>query len=86
MNIDEHIIANDVLREVSSLLENQTVKGLAKYGTTVNADDYSVEEWIKHAQEECIDLLVYLTVIRQKLEVSKRDKTNDEQKPIQSTT
>ena len=68
MTIDEHIIANDVLREVNSLLENQTAKGLAKYKTTVNPDDYTVEEWIRHAQEELIDTLVYLTVLRQKLE------------------
>lgn len=66
MTIDEHIIANDVLREVSSLLENQTAKGLAKYKTTVNAADYSLEGWINHAQEEIIDLLVYLTVIKRK--------------------
>lgn len=71
MTIDEQIIANDVLREVSGLLENQTAKGLAKYKTTVNANDYSVEEWIRHAQEELIDTLVYLTVLRQKLEESK---------------
>jgi len=71
MNIDEHIIANSVLREVNSLLENQTAKGLAKYKTTVNPDDYTLDEWIKHTQEELIDTLVYLTVIRQVLEAKK---------------
>lgn len=67
MTIDEHIIANEVLREVSSLLENQTAKGLAKYKTTVNSDDYSLGQWIDHTREELMDTLVYLTVLKKKL-------------------
>ena len=67
MTIEEQIIANDVLREVNELLELQTAKGLAKYGTTVNADDYSLEQWIDHVREEIMDTLVYLTVIKHKL-------------------
>lgn len=64
MTIEEHIIANDVLREVNELLENQTVKGLVKYGTTINPDDYTLEQWIDHAREELVDTLVYLRVIK----------------------
>ncbi|MER2170924.1 MAG: hypothetical protein ABS938_09830 [Psychrobacillus psychrodurans] len=68
MTIEEEIIANPILREVNDLLELQTAKGLAKYKTTVNADDYSEIEWIQHTQEELVDMLVYLTVLKSKLQ------------------
>jgi len=68
MSIEDEILANPVLREVQSLLELQTAKGLAKYGTTVNPMDYTTIEWIEHARQELMDELVYLTVLKQKLE------------------
>ena len=68
MTIDDQILANPVLREVNELLQNQTAKGIAKYGTTVNPMDYTAIEWIEHARQELMDELVYLTVLKQKLE------------------
>ena len=73
MNIREHIIANDVLRQVNDILESQTAKGLAKYGVTVNPDDYTVTQWIDHVREELVDSLVYLTVLKIKLEEQQND-------------
>ena len=68
MTIEEQILANPVLREVRDLLENQTAKGIAKYGTTVNPMDYTAIAWIEHARQELMDELVYLTVLKQKME------------------
>ncbi|MFM9535718.1 hypothetical protein [Lysinibacillus sp. IITD104] len=68
MTIDDEILANPVLREVNELLQNQTAKGLAKYGTTVNPMDHSTIEWLKHYREEMIDGAVYATVVIRKLE------------------
>ena len=34
--------------------------GKAKYGTTMERNDLSRLEWLKHAQEEAMDLCVYL--------------------------
>lgn len=76
MTIEEQILANPVLREVNGLLKserakevlaNQTAKGLAKYGTTVNPDNYSPSEWINHAIEEGMDMLVYYTTLKMKV-------------------
>lgn len=78
MTISDEIIANPILRNIQELLENQTAKGLAKYGTTVNKNDYSSEEWIRHAQEEVIDFLVYLEVLSTKLNNSKKCMTEDQ--------
>lgn len=68
MTIDDEILANPVLREVNELLQNQTAKGLAKYGKTVNPMDYTTIEWLKHYREEMIDGAVYATVVIKKLE------------------
>lgn len=76
MSIEDEILGNPVLREISESLEserarevlaNQTAKGLAKYGTTVNIDDYSLVEWIDHAIEEAMDMIVYYNCIIKKL-------------------
>lgn len=68
MTIEEQILANPVLQEIQTLLELQTAKGIAKYGTTVNPMDHSTIEWLKHYREEMIDGAVYATVVIQKLE------------------
>ncbi|WP_107893719.1 hypothetical protein [Lysinibacillus mangiferihumi] len=68
MSIEDEILANPVLREIQNSLELQTAKGLAKYGTTVNPMDYTTIEWIEHALQESMDKIVYLTVLKQKLE------------------
>ena len=34
--------------------------GLKKYGTTVERDDLTPQQWLVHAQEEAMDLAVYL--------------------------
>ena len=41
--------------------------GKNKYGTTMDRDDLSLLEWIQHAQEEAMDLAVYLEKIKQEL-------------------
>jgi len=37
--------------------------GENKYGTTMDRTDLSTADWIKHAQEEAMDLAVYLEKI-----------------------
>lgn len=37
--------------------------GAKKYGTTMDRTDLSTADWIKHAQEEAMDLAVYLEKI-----------------------
>ena len=66
MEIPDILKDNPILEGVLNKLVTQTQKGLEKYGTTVNADMLSMIEWINHAQEEIIDLLVYLETMKVK--------------------
>lgn len=63
----KEIEENKILREVSKVLEEQTLKGLEKYGHTVNPREYDAEGWIDHLQQELVDSLVYSTIIKKHL-------------------
>ncbi len=41
--------------------------GRAKYGTDLDRTDLSVLEWIRHAQEEHMDAILYLEKLKQTL-------------------
>lgn len=46
--------------------------GKKKYGTTMERDDLMPLDWLKHAQEEAMDLAVYLEKLIQELEELKK--------------
>tara|TARA_R110002074_G_C12269813_1_gene642037 strand:+ start:215 stop:406 length:192 start_codon:yes stop_codon:yes gene_type:complete len=50
----------------SKILERAKV-GKEKYGTTMERTDLSLEEWLTNAQEEAMDLAIYLEKIKEKL-------------------
>jgi hypothetical protein len=41
--------------------------GIKKYGTTLEREDLSTEQWIDHAIEEAMDLVLYLTKLKTQL-------------------
>jgi hypothetical protein len=55
---------NQILRNVQKMLEEQTKKGLRKYGTTVNPADYDFIGWLEHLQQEMIDAIVYCETLK----------------------
>ena len=46
------------------ILERAKV-GKDKYGTTMEREDLSFQEWITHLQEELMDAIVYIEKIKQ---------------------
>ena len=45
---------------VVDMIRRRAEVGLAKYGVTVSANPLPRVAWLRHAQEEAIDLAVYL--------------------------
>lgn len=45
---------------VREKLRSRAELGLQKYGVTTERDDISMLQWLIHAQEEALDLAVYL--------------------------
>lgn len=56
---------------VCAKIKLRAALGKKKYGTTMERDDLTPLDWLKHAQEEAMDLAVYLEkLIQDKLEVN----------------
>tara|TARA_R100001163_G_C5061642_1_gene198570 strand:- start:60 stop:299 length:240 start_codon:yes stop_codon:yes gene_type:complete len=50
-SIEEKVIAE---------IRERAKKGEAKYGTTMDRDDLSLEEWLQHLKEELMDGVIYV--------------------------
>lgn len=53
--------------DVINLIKMRAIKGENKYKTTMERTDLSLLDWVIHAQEEAMDLAVYLERIKQEL-------------------
>lgn len=66
--LDRGIDANvDAVRDK---MKRRAQMGLAKYGVTTERDDLTTLQWLNHAQEEAMDMCVYLE--RVMLDIKKR--------------
>jgi len=61
---------NPVISNVVQMLLDQQEKGLKKYGTLVNVEDYNLIGWIEHLQQELCDALIYLECVKQRFKPS----------------
>lgn len=48
------------VNRVRAKLHERMLRGLSKYGVTTERTDLTRKEWLQHAQEEALDLAVYL--------------------------
>ena len=54
------LLMSKVEDSVADKLQSRAAAGLAKYGVTMDRTDLSRLDWLIHAQEEAMDLAVYL--------------------------
>ena len=59
--------------EVCKKIMERAEIGKNKYGTTMERDDLSISEWLDHAQQEAMDLSVYLQKLIEKQRRLRRD-------------
>ena len=45
---------------VCEKIQSRAKRGFKKYRTTMERDDLSHKDWLIHAQEEAMDLVIYL--------------------------
>jgi hypothetical protein len=64
---DEYVKIDPIVNSVIDKFLHRSRVGIEKYGTTLGRNDLSLEEWINHAQEEAMDLCLYLTKIKEEL-------------------
>jgi hypothetical protein len=52
-----------IVERIRQKLARRSVTWQAKYGATVARDDMDTVAWLRHAQEEALDLAVYLELL-----------------------
>jgi len=55
---------SQVLAKVFSEFIEREEAGLKKYGTTMDRNDLSLDEWIEHMKQELMDAILYLEKIK----------------------
>lgn len=49
-----------IIVDILERIKERADKGMSKYGVPMTREDVSTIEWLRHAQEEALDLAVYL--------------------------
>jgi len=57
-----------IVEAVREKLLTRSQVGIQKYGTMLSRNDLSTLDWLRHAQEEALDLANYLEVLIQQEE------------------
>ena len=65
---------DSIVTAVIAKFEERAKFGKEKYGTDLDRTDLSVLDWIKHAQEEHMDAILYLEKLKKQLSSSTPDR------------
>jgi hypothetical protein len=57
-------VKDSVVQSVINKFKQRSEVGIKKYGTTMDRDDLTKQDWIEHAQEEAMDLILYLEKLK----------------------
>lgn len=60
-------IKDSNVRSVVNKYKQRSAVGIQKYGTTLDRDDLSFDEWLNHLQEELMDATLYIEKLRSEL-------------------
>ena len=66
-------MTDTILESVLTKFRQRSEVGQRKYNTTLDRKDLSLIEWLNHAQEEAMDLCLYLEKIKTMLNEQKMD-------------
>lgn len=58
---------SEIEESVIAQIRQRRDRGRQKYGTTMERTDLTTAQWLQHAQEEALDLAIYLERIKQEL-------------------
>jgi hypothetical protein len=67
MDFETYQSDDPIVSAVIRKMYQRSQVGIKKYGTTLERDDLTTEQWIDHAIEEAMDLVLYLTKLKTEL-------------------
>jgi hypothetical protein len=56
-----------IVESVIEQFKQRSEVGIKKYGVTLDRDDLTMLEWLKHLQEELMDATLYIEKLKSKL-------------------
>jgi hypothetical protein len=56
-----------IVIQVLNQIADRSERGLEKYGTNLERTDLETLDWIQHAQEEAMDLALYLERLKEQI-------------------
>jgi hypothetical protein len=59
---------DNIVNSVLMQFKERSSVGIEKYGTTLDRNDLSTLEWLKHLQEELMDATLYIEKLKQEYE------------------
>ncbi|HEY0236995.1 MAG TPA: hypothetical protein VGC86_18365, partial [Afipia sp.] len=68
---DDEVRPAEIEEEVVAAIRERRERGRRKYGTTMERDDLTPAQWVQHAQEEAMDLAIYLQRLKRDLQNAK---------------
>jgi len=68
VNINEPVRRDKYIQQVKDKFEARSQIGIKKYGTTLEREDLNELDWLTHLEEELMDGLGYIQVLRDKLQ------------------
>jgi hypothetical protein len=65
----QHTVSDSIVESVINKYKQRSKLGIEKYGVTMDRNDLSDIDWLTHAQEEALDLSLYLEkmIVRKKI-------------------
>ena len=62
-------LEDKVVQGVVNSILSRSDAGTKKYGVNLNREDLTVIEWLQHAQEEALDMALYLEKLKQEFKL-----------------
>ena len=56
---------DSIVESVIEQFKQRSNVGINEYGTTLDRDDLTRLEWLNHAQQEAMDMILYLEKLKQ---------------------
>jgi hypothetical protein len=60
-------IKDKYVQQIKDKFEHRSQVGIKKYGTTLERGDLDKQDWLNHLEEELMDAILYLQVLKDKL-------------------
>ena len=58
--LEEETYSDAIVESLIQEYRERSLKGILKYGTTLEGNNLSLYKWLQHAKEEAMDMALYL--------------------------